>query len=1075
MLGSGMLTVDQGSDMSWRNRKAPPRWGSWKYWLMIALVLAAGALILARPVVFPSEEGETPDGSNIGMRGAASPRDAVDRYVSHWLEWDFASMRELTVGGDQGFMDAHESWAGVAEIASVGIDPVFSNQSSRSAKWQLAIEFSFINGDVWRYESNLRLVEEGGRWFVDWSPSTIHPDLDAGENLSGELLWPERGRILAHDGTALTDDRRIVQVGIVPERIESVEEVSSALGRHLGVADGTVGEALERPGVQPDWFLPMAMVRPWVYRELRPALYPVPGIVFRETIARLSPEDDFASHVLGRVDEATAEQLQELGDPYRAGDRVGQFGLEAAMEEVLAGIPGVRVVTLDPSGQSEDVLFESDGEPSESVATTLDMAVQRAAERALDGAPEPSALVVVDVETSALRGAASRPLDEFNRALAGRYPPGSTFKVITAAAVLGEGLTPESTVQCPSEVDIGGRVLRNAGEFGIGSTTLINAFALSCNTTFASLGSELGAETLLSTAEEFGFNENYELTVAVAGGQFPLPEGPSEQAAASIGQARVLASPAHMASVAAAAASGSWSAPHLLSSSEPGEPIPVSTDVEALREVMRAVVTRGTGTAVELEGDPVYGKTGSAEFGEGDPPPTHAWFVGFRGDLAFAVLVEGGDSGGEVAAPIAANFLEALEEELTVSGEGTACAEDSWPTFQGTRWRSGCAMASTTGEPDVLWRQEVGIQAWLNNPVISGNRVYVGSAGLRRGSPDQRDGVYSVSLRDGTLLWRHGADNDVNGVAFSEGTVVATGDQGEVWALDADDGSPNWVFRKEDDLFFTNPLIVDGLVFVGSSEGTLFALDLESGLLQWSAEFDSALRGGAASDGEAVYAAGEAGDVRAFGLDGQEFWREKLSFATLTSETLTARVFATPTIVGDHVVISYVRDDVYPVPALMALDRYTGSIRWEASDPNRLKEGWGNLRSSPAVVGDVLVFGDPAFAGLAAVGVEDGKARWSIGGGKHCIDQWPSPVLAGETIVLPQADGGVYGFDHIEQVLDWSVFLGTRPGDGAFPVGFEGMPCSILDPIQASPAVAPDGSIVVGTLEGDLIRMGGGS
>ena len=264
------------------------------------------------------------------------------------------------------------------------------------------------------------------------------------------------------------------------------------------------------------------------------------------------------------------------------------------------------------------------------------------------------------------------------------------------------------------------------------------------------------------------------------------------------------------------------------------------------------------------------------------------------------------------------------------------------------------------------------------------------------------------------------------------------------------------------------------MFFVGSSDGALYALDLESGLVRWEAEFDSALRGGAASDGEAIYAAGEAGDVRAFGLDGREFWREKISFSTLTAETITARVFAVPTVIGDLIVVSYVRDDAYPVPAMMALDKYTGSIRWEASDPDRVREQWGNLRSAPAVVGEQLVFGDPTFPGLAAVDVEDGKVMWTVEAGKHCVDQWASPAVAGGRVVLPQADGGVYAFDPEQHALEWSVFLGIRPGDGGFPIGFEGMPCSTLDPIQASPAVAPDGSIVVGTVEGDLIRIGEG-
>lgn len=1041
---------------------------------MVVLIIAAGALVLSRPLFFPSGEDETSSATGLETTVAGSPREAVDRYVSLWLDRDFAAMQQMTAGTQAGFLEAHRSWASVADVATADIEVAFSRETSSRASWQLTTEFSFITGDEWSYESDLELMERDGRWFVDWSPRTVHPDLGAGDTLRATLAWPDRGRILARDGTPLTDDRRVVQIGVVPERIENVADVSNALVEHLGVGEDSVSTALGAPGVQPDWFLPIATVRPWDYRVLRPHLYPVPGIVFRETTARLGP-GGFATHVLGSVGEITAEQLEQLGDPYRVGDSVGQFGLERAMESALAGAPGVRVTRLDPAGETVDVLFESSGGASQPVTTTLDVVIQRAVERALDGVSEPIALVVLDTKSAAIRGVATRPLDEFNRALAGRYPPGSTFKVVTAAALLGEGLTSQSRVECPSQVDVGGRVLRNAGEFGLGSTSLLDAFARSCNTTFGSLGAGLTAERLVEVAEEFGFNELYELPLAVAGGQFPRPESSPEQAAASIGQARVLASPVHMASVAAAAASGSWNAPHLLVSSDTAAPTSLATNLEALHEMMRAVVTTGTGTAANVEGDPVFGKTGSAEFGEGDPPPTHAWFIGFRGDLAFAVLVEGGGSGGEVAAPVAAEFLNALDDEITVGSQGKpGCVQGSWPTFQGTMARSGCAVAPSILEPDLVWRQEVGIQAWLNSPVISGDRVYVGSAGLRRGESDQRDGVYSLSLRDGRVLWRHGADNDVNGVAVSDTTVVATGDQGEVWALDADDGTPRWVFRKEDSLFFTNPLIVNDMVIVGSSDGILYALDLDTGLTSWTAEFDSALRGGASSDGEAIYAVGEAGDVRAFSLDGQEYWREKISFATLNAETLTARVFAAPTIVGDLIVIPYVRDDVYPVPALMALDRYTGSVRWEASDPDRIRGRWGNLRSAPALVGDLLVFGDPTFPGIAAIGAEDGQAKWSIPAGKTCIDQWPSPAVAGEMLVLPQADGGVYAFNPEDRTLVWSVFLGIRPGNGDFPIGFDAMSCSALDPIQASPAVAPDGSIVVGTVEGDLVRIGEG-
>src|SRR5207253_5495077 len=123
------------------------------------------------------------------------------------------------------------------------------------------------------------------------------------------------------------------------------------------------------------------------------------------------------------------------------------------------------------------------------------------------------------------------------------------------------------------------------------------------------------------------------------------------------------ASPLGMALVAATAASGTWHPPALVTDPPQGPAASPATVapavVDGLHQLMRAVVTSGTGTPANLPGAPVYGKTGTAEFGPGNPPATHAWFVGFRGDMAFAVLVEGGGVGGRVAAPIGARFLTA--------------------------------------------------------------------------------------------------------------------------------------------------------------------------------------------------------------------------------------------------------------------------------------------------------------------------------------------------------------------------------------------------------------------------------
>ena len=303
----------------------------------------------------------------------------------------------------------------------------------------------------------------------------------------------------------------------------------------------------------------------------------------------------------------------------------------------------------------------SRGTPPEPLVLTLDPRVQEAADGALAGVAQPAAIVAIDATTGDVRAVSARPLDQaFNRALDGQYPPGSSFKVVTAEALVGGGLGPDATVPCEPTATIDGKTFKNFEDESFGPIPFRTAFAHSCNTAFVTLADDLSDVALTSAAGRFGFGVDYDSGVGATGGEFPDPRDGAEKAAAAIGQGRVLASPLHMASVAAAAASGTWRAPRIAGPPPTVAPIPLTpATVAVLGDLMREVVRTGTGTSATVVGQDVAGKTGTAEFGNEDPPATHAWFIGFRGTLAFAVLVEGGGVGGQVAAPIAARFLAA--------------------------------------------------------------------------------------------------------------------------------------------------------------------------------------------------------------------------------------------------------------------------------------------------------------------------------------------------------------------------------------------------------------------------------
>lgn len=347
---------------------------------------------------------------------------------------------------------------------------------------------------------------------------------------------------------------------------------------------------------------------------------------------------------------------------------VGVDGLQRQYERRLAGRPGLAVQVVGRDGKLVRTVKRLSGTAGKPLRTTLDPRVQRAAASALADVTQPASLVALRPSTGEILAVANKP-GGYNRALLGRYPPGSTFKVVTAAALVADGMAADTRVGCPATTTVGGRSFHNFQHEDFGTVSLRDAFAHSCNTTFARLAVDrLGERRLSQVAGQFGFNAPIVAGLPAVRASFPENDDETSLAAAAFGQGRVLTSPLNMASVAAAAADGTWRSPRLVSARlvsraadadgrKPEPPHRVQPAVtRALRSLMPAVVSEGTASGVAFPSG-TAGKTGTAEFGTGENPPTHAWFIGYRGDLAFAVVVEGGGTGAEAAAPVAARFL----------------------------------------------------------------------------------------------------------------------------------------------------------------------------------------------------------------------------------------------------------------------------------------------------------------------------------------------------------------------------------------------------------------------------------
>lgn len=621
--------------------------------VVIVLALVAG---LAAGAWWYWSRPPAPDDAAVAFAGAWDAGDPGRGPVSPNGDAVTDSWNAITDGMGEAPVDV--------ELTGVTPDP----DDGAAATADLRVSWTLPGERTWSYDTTapMTLGDEG--WTVDWSTEVAHPELVDGASLRLRRTTPPRAQILSEDGTPLVTPRPVVDVGVQPSRVEDVDETVAAvrdvLDLELEGLEDRIGAA------DPEHFVPVVTLRRPDYDEVRDELQPIPGTVFREDEQLLAPTREFARATLGQAGPVTAELVEEQPDRYQAGDVAGLSGLQRAYDEQLAGRPGLEVTADPPEDASVEpvTLFTAEAEPGTPVTVTLDETVQRAADATLaDQEEHPTALVAIRVSDGHVLAVANGPASGgLDLALTGRYAPGSTFKIVTTAALLEDGVTPDTPVDCPAELVVDGRPFSNAEDQALGEVPFRTAFANSCNTAFVGLSQELAPEALRDAATAFGLGHEPALGVDAFTGEVPVTESATDLAASAIGQGRILASPFAMADVTATAARGGALAPSLVLEGDAEAPAPEPlTDTVAgpLPDLMRAVVTDGSGGAArDVPGAPVHGKTGTAEYGEESPPRTHAWFVGWQDDIAFAVLVaETPDAfGGRVAAPIAAEFLERL-------------------------------------------------------------------------------------------------------------------------------------------------------------------------------------------------------------------------------------------------------------------------------------------------------------------------------------------------------------------------------------------------------------------------------
>ncbi|WP_189056518.1 penicillin-binding transpeptidase domain-containing protein, partial [Longimycelium tulufanense] len=612
---------------------------SWRRWVLTGGGLVAVGVIVAGVVVLSKPGAGTATGESSTPPAMI---DAPDRVVAQFFtaagKGDTEAAAKLT--DDPAAAAAFLNELRV-ELRSSAVTLKTGNVDRSAAGNQATVSYradwNLGSGRTWSYDGTIQL-NKGARWRVKWSPAAVHPRLGAGQKL--ELRQDDRAAAVTDStGRPLLTWKTGVTVRLDRAQARDLSRVAQQLATALAPLDpdvtrqAIVDGAGKVPAGQP---YEVVTLDESDYDKVRSQIYDLPGVSFRKQQKIRGVDPELRSFVMG--------------------------GLAREIEQQRANDAPWRIVVADASGNEVEVLHAESGARSRPVQATLDARTQKAAQHALQALPNEAALVAIQPSTGEIRAVAQNRAAKSDIALQGILPPGSTFKMVTASAVLQAGLAQADTpLPCPAEVQVGSRRIPNDHKFDLGTVSLRTAFAHSCNTTFAELATKLPADALSKAAQQLGLGADYVIPgITTVTGKVPPDPVAENRMDDSIGQGEVTASPFGMALATATMASGKRVTPVLLRGTRTeatGTAAPPPPAVaHAVRNMMREVVTDGT--ARKLNGFPgLHGKTGTAEFDNAGN--SHGWFVGFQGDLAFAVVVLEANASAP-AVDVAGSFLSAI-------------------------------------------------------------------------------------------------------------------------------------------------------------------------------------------------------------------------------------------------------------------------------------------------------------------------------------------------------------------------------------------------------------------------------
>lgn len=584
------------------------------------------------------------------------PEDVLKQYIENINAKDYNAMYEKISSSSKNNI-SEEDFINRNKKIYEGIDShnieIYINNVQKN-KNEVKITYNekvYTSSSVINFSNTSSLVKDGKTYKLNWTSKTIFPELEENYKVKVSSIEAARGEILDRQGKYLAQNGQITTIGIVPGKLgENKEEGIKKLSELTGVSIEYINTELSRSYVKDDTFVPIKKISK-DDNEKKEALLKIPGVKLTNTSARVYPLGEEAAHLIGyvqKINEQELEQNKEKG--YSSSSIIGKNGLEKAYEDRLRAVDGKEIIIVDEKGNKIKQLAKQDKKDGEDIKLTIDSKIQKQLYDSLKN--DKGFFVVMNPNTGELLGAVSTPSYNSNDFVLGMtqdkwnelnnneakpmynrflqtYAPGSTFKPITAAIGLNSGkITKETTfsysgLSWQKSASWGNVFITTLTQYN-GPKNIKNALIHSDNIFFAQAAMQIGAETMCSSLNSIGFNEQIEFPLSLKKSTFSSDGKISNEkklADTGYGQADVLVNPIHMASIYSSFAnSGNMVKPYIEYNEDTKttylkENAFSKDTADEIRQDLIQVVENPEGTAndMKLPNKVIAGKTGTAE------------------------------------------------------------------------------------------------------------------------------------------------------------------------------------------------------------------------------------------------------------------------------------------------------------------------------------------------------------------------------------------------------------------------------------------------------------------------------